>query len=67
MACSHHIANGKGHNGNGECKNGFPVTSGCWATGKLGELMGPRVHCLDEEWCGWAYSQTGGKPKVNES
>lgn len=42
----------------GKCKSGFPVTTGCWATGKLEESMMAYVRCIDEEWAGEPYNQS---------
>ena len=60
MSCSHYI--------NGKCKDGFPVTTGCKATANStleANTIGG-VLCLDEEWCGKAYGENGGKPYIIE-
>lgn len=44
--------------GRGECKDGFPVTTGC----VLGGILAERVRCIDEEYCGKLYFEFGGKP-----
>lgn len=46
----------------GECKYGFPVTTGCWASGILAKNMAHTVYCINEEWCGKTYNESGGKP-----
>lgn len=52
----------------GNCTAGFPVTTGCFAeaNSKLERNTISGVHCINEEWCGWAYQQTGGKPFKKE-
>ena len=50
------------HYENSECKNGFPVTTGCWATGTLEKNTMKYVKCADENWCGSMYFNSGGKP-----
>jgi hypothetical protein len=42
------------------CLNGFPINAACLGT--KGRPM-----CLNEEWCGMAYEQTGSRPKVKVS
>ena len=39
MSCSHFK--------NDKCKNGFPVTTGCWATGELEKSTINGVKCND--------------------
>ena len=53
--------------GGGKCKYGFPVTTGCWASGTLAKNMAPGVKCLDEEWCGKVYEKWGGKPPIQNT
>ena len=45
-----------------ECKSGFPITTGCWATGELEKNTISGVKCYDIEWCGSTYFESGGKP-----
>ncbi len=51
----------------GKCNSGFPVTTGCFATGELERNTINGVKCGDEEWCGRVYSSSGGSPPLTVS
>lgn len=51
----------------GKCKSGFPVTPGCWATGKLEKSMMKYVHCTNEEWQGAPYDILTNGVKRNDT
>jgi len=64
--CSHCIKISQDNDGFSihKCKNGFPITTGCWASGELEKNMINGVKCADEEWCGRIYFEHGGKPPI---
>lgn len=64
MSCTHYIKGSP--TDDGKCKDGFPVTTGCWATGELEKSTMKYVKCCDEEWAGKVYFDNGGKPLINQ-